>query len=136
MAESGQDATERAVRYSDVAVLIPCYNEELTVGLVVEGFQRFLPGCRIYVADNASKDRTAEVARAAGATVLYEPHKGKGYAVRRLFADVDAECYILVDGDATYDPTIAHRLVEGVLEGGIDMVTTVRVTDRDSGSAY
>ena len=88
---------------SNVAVLIPCYNEETAIGKVVGDFRQALPQAAIYVYDNNSRDRTAEVARAAGAIVRTETLQGKGNVVRRMFADIEADIYVLVDGDATYD---------------------------------
>src|ERR1700759_346310 len=86
-----------------IAVLVPCFNEEAAVAAVVKGFRQALPAAQIYVYDNNSRDRTAEVAREAGAEVRSERRQGKGHVVRRMFADIDAEIYVLVDGDATYD---------------------------------
>ncbi len=115
-----------------VAVLIPCYNEEAAIAEVVAGFKAALPAARIYVYDNNSSDRTAEVARAAGATVRTEPRQGKGNVVRRMFADVEADVYVLVDGDATYDAPSAPRLVERLLAERLDMVVGRRVQTDDS----
>ena len=86
-----------------VAVLVPCFNEEAAVATVVADFRKALPTADIYVYDNNSRDRTVEVARAAGAEVRSERRQGKGHVVRRMFADIDADIYVLVDGDATYD---------------------------------
>lgn len=120
-----------------VAVLVPCYNEERTVGRVVADFERVLPGCTVYVCDNASTDRTARFARRAGAVVEHEPRKGKGHAVRRLFADVDADVYLLVDGDLTYDAESAPRLVRILQEERLDMVVGARRTEpAEDGEAY
>jgi glycosyltransferase involved in cell wall biosynthesis len=110
-----------------IAVLVPCHNEALTVAGVVQGFAASLPGAAIYVCDNGSADNTADIARAAGARVISEPRLGKGNAVRRLFADVDADIYILVDGDATYDAGAAPAMVETLLGGGLDMVNGRRI---------
>jgi glycosyltransferase involved in cell wall biosynthesis len=109
-----------------VAVLVPCYNEEKTVQLVVSGFHKALPGATIFVYDNNSKDRTVDLARAAGAVVRREPLQGKGHVVRRMFADVDADAYVLVDGDATYDAASAVIMVERLLAENLDMVVGVR----------
>jgi len=109
-----------------VAVLVPCLNEELTIADVVRGFRSALPGAEVYVYDNASTDRTALVASQAGAIVRSVPTPGKGNVVRRMFAEVDAEVYILVDGDATYDPSIAAELVRLVREEGNDFVNVAR----------
>ena len=90
-----------------IAVLVPCHNEALTVAAVVEGFRAALPEARIHVFDNNSTDGTAEVARAAGAEVRFERIPGKGSVVRRMFADIDADIYVMVDGDDTYDAALA-----------------------------
>src|SRR3954466_14849418 len=110
-----------------VAVLVPCFNEEAAVASVVSGFRKALPTAQIYIYDNNSKDRTAEVARAAGAEVRSERRQGKGHVVRRMFADVDAEIYVLVDGDATYDAPSAPRMIEALVNGHLDMVVGFRV---------
>ena len=112
-----------------VAVIIPCHNEAATVDQVVRDFRDALPGAAIVVGDNASTDRTAEVARAAGATVVFEPRLGKGFVISRMFAEVDADCYLMVDGDATYDPDAASTLVAAVLDDGVDMACGIRVID-------
>jgi glycosyltransferase involved in cell wall biosynthesis len=110
-----------------IAVLVPCYNEEAAVAAVVEGFRQALPAAQIYVYDNNSKDRTADVAREAGAEVRNERRQGKGHVVRRMFADVDADIYVLVDGDATYDAPSAPRMIEKLLAEHLDMVVWLRV---------
>jgi glycosyltransferase involved in cell wall biosynthesis len=112
----------------DIAVLIPCFNEEVAIGRVVEDFRRALPGARVYVYDNASTDRTAEVATRAGAIVGHEPFPGKGNVMRRMFSDVEADVYVLVDGDDTYDASSAPALVRTLLDGQLDMVNGARVT--------
>ncbi|MEA2995375.1 MAG: hypothetical protein QOG74_924 [Alphaproteobacteria bacterium] len=109
-----------------IAVLVPCYNEEAAIARVVADFRANLPDAVIYVYDNNSTDRTVEVARAAGATVRTETRQGKGYVVRRMFSDVDADVYVLVDGDATYDAPSARLLVARLVEGGLDMVVGAR----------
>ena len=109
-----------------IAVLVPCHNVALTVAAVVEGFRAALPEARIHVFDNNSTDGTAEVARAAGAEVRFERIPGKGSVVRRMFADIDADWYIMVDGDATYDASAAPRLLATAIEGGYDMVNVAR----------
>jgi glycosyltransferase involved in cell wall biosynthesis len=111
-----------------VAVLIPCYNEEATIAKVVADFHASLPQSVIYVYDNNSSDRTAFVARAAGAVVRAEPLQGKGRVVRRMFADVEADVFILVDGDDTYDAAAAPAMLKLLLEQRLDMVTAARVT--------
>lgn len=110
-----------------VAVLVPCYDEEVTVGRVVADFRAVLPGADVYVYDNNSTDDTAAVARAAGAVVRHEPRQGKGQVVRRMFGDVEADVYVLVDGDATYDPEAAPGMVEALLDEQLDMVVGRRV---------
>jgi len=114
-----------------IAVLIPCLNEALTIGKVVGDFQKSLPGCGIFVCDNGSTDGSSEIARLAGATVLHEHRKGKGFVVGRMFRDIDASVYILVDGDDTYDPESAGSMAKMVGEG-YDLVNAVRVSDRTS----
>ena len=109
-----------------IAVLIPCYNEALSIRQVVEGFRASLPTARIYVYDNRSTDDTAAVARAAGAIVRSEPVPGKGNVVRRMFADIEADVYIMADGDATYDATVAPDMVARLLEEQLDMVVGIR----------
>jgi glycosyltransferase involved in cell wall biosynthesis len=127
---------ERLTEQARIAVLIPCHNEAQSVGAVVTDFRAALPGCDIVVADNASTDETAAVARAAGARVITVSRRGKGMAVRQLFADVDADCYLLVDGDATYEACAAPRLARLVLEGGLDMVNAERITPEAEQAAY
>ncbi|SIW07639.1 conserved hypothetical protein [Mucispirillum schaedleri ASF457] len=101
-----------------VAVLIPCYNEELTIGKVVKDFKTHLPEAVIYVYDNNSTDKTADIAKEHGAIVRYERKQGKGNVMRSMFRDIDAECYILVDGDDTYPAEAAPELVFAVTENG------------------
>ena len=110
-----------------VAVLVPCYNEEAAVATVVADFRKALPEAAIFVYDNNSRDRTVEVARAAGAVVRSERRQGKGHVVRRMFADVDADVYVLVDGDATYDAPSAPRMIERLISDHLDMVVGFRV---------
>jgi glycosyltransferase involved in cell wall biosynthesis len=109
-----------------IAVLVPCHNEALTVAEVVRGFRAVLPDAAIYVYDNNSTDGTAEAARAAGAEVRFEPQPGKGSVVRRMFADIDADWYVMVDGDATYDPGAAPCLVATAAAGTHDLVNVAR----------
>ena len=109
-----------------IAVLIPCRNEERTITTVVTGFKTAIPEAQIYVYDNASTDKTSQKASEAGARVVYEATPGKGHALRRMFADIDADIYLLSDGDATYDPTDAPLLLKTISEGGYDMVAGVR----------
>lgn len=117
-----------------VAVLVPCRNEAVAIATVVGDVRRALPQARVYVYDNASTDETAAIARAAGAIVRYEPVPGKGGVVRRMFADVDADVYLVLDGDATYDASRAGEMVAMVAEQGLDMVIGVR--EHDDEGAY
>jgi glycosyltransferase involved in cell wall biosynthesis len=110
-----------------IAVLVPCYNEEAAVASVVKGFKQALPTATVYVYDNNSRDRTALVAREAGAEVRTERRQGKGHVVRRMFADIDADIYVLVDGDATYDAPSAPRMIERLVDEHLDMVVGLRV---------
>lgn len=112
-----------------IAVLIPCYNEERTVAPVVTAFRAALPSATIYVYDNNSSDRTIEIAHAAGAVVRSEQRQGKGHVVRRMFADVEADIYVLVDGDDTYEAEAAPRLVKRLLHEGLDFVNGARVSE-------
>ncbi|MDR3465689.1 MAG: glycosyltransferase family 2 protein [Xanthobacteraceae bacterium] len=114
-------------RQPRVAVLVPCFNEETAVGQVIADFRAALPSAEIHVYDNNSTDRTVAIARAAGATVRSERRQGKGHVVRRMFADVDADIYVLVDGDATYDAPSAPRMIATLVEGHLDMVVGLRV---------
>ncbi|MFS0771537.1 glycosyltransferase family 2 protein [Sphingomonas sp. 1P08PE] len=116
---------------SRIAVLLPCYNEEAAIAQTVAGFRAALPGATVYVYDNNSRDRTVEVAEAAGAIVRHERIQGKGNVVRRMFADVDADVYVMADGDATYDAASARRLVDHLLAEQLDMIVGSRVTQVD-----
>jgi glycosyltransferase involved in cell wall biosynthesis len=109
-----------------IAVILPCYNEEAAIGETVAGFRAALPAATIYVYDNNSGDRTAELARAAGAVVRTERQQGKGHVVRRMFADVDADVYVMADGDLTYDPKAAPEMVRMLAEEQLDMVVGTR----------
>ena len=113
---------------SGIAVLVPCYNEELTIEKVVTDFRRELPHAQIYVYDNNSTDHTAEVAARAGALVRREARQGKGNVVRRMFADIDAQVYVMVDGDDTYEAAAVRRLVAELINNQLDMVTGARET--------
>ncbi len=117
-----------------IAVLLPCYNEEAAIGQTVAGFRAALPGATIYVYDNNSSDRTVEVATAAGAVVRSERRQGKGAVVRRMFADIDADVYVMADGDATYEAGAAPRLVDLLVRDQLDMVVGTRVNE--SAAAY
>jgi len=111
-----------------IAVLIPCYNEALTIQKVVEDYQRVLPEATIYVYDNNSTDNTASIAQAAGAVVRPEYQQGKGNVVRRMFRDIEAECYIMADGDDTYPAEYAREMVDKVLQRNVDMVVGDRLS--------
>jgi glycosyltransferase involved in cell wall biosynthesis len=110
-----------------VAVLLPCYNEEGAIAKTVADFKAALPDAAIYVYDNNSKDKTAEVARAAGAIVRTEPMQGKGNVVRRQFADIDADIYVMADGDDTYDASAAPAMIARLVEDKLDMVAGKRI---------
>jgi len=118
-----------------VAVILPCYNEEQAIVKVINEFQEALPEAVIHVFDNNSSDRTAEVSRAAGATVSHVALKGKGNVVRRMFADVEADIYLMTDGDCTYDVSVARNLVDKLLDEHLDMVVGCRV-DRGEAENY
>src|SRR3984893_17077742 len=117
-----------------IAVLVPCFNEEAAVATVVADFRKSLPSAEIFVYDNNSSDRTIAVAREAGAQVRSERRQGKGHVVRRMFADIDADIYVLVDGDATYDAASAPRMIEALVNDHLDMVVGFRVDQ--SAAAY
>ncbi len=116
----------------EVAVLVPCYNEELTIEKVIKDFKKELPDCKIYVYDNNSKDRTFEIALNNGAIVKKEYRQGKGNVVRSMFMDIEADCYIMVDGDDTYPAEFVHNLIEPILSKEADMV----IGDRLSNGTY
>jgi glycosyltransferase involved in cell wall biosynthesis len=111
----------------DIAVIVPCFNEEAAIEKVVRDFRTSLPTATVYVYDNNSSDKTAEVAAAAGAQVRKETRRGKGNVVRRMFADVEADIYIMVDGDDTYDASVAPKLVERLVDENLDMLVGKRV---------
>lgn len=111
-----------------IAILIPCYNESKTIEKVVTDWKRELPEAVIYVYDNNSKDNTAELARAAGAVVRHEYQQGKGNVIRRMFREIDAECYIMVDGDDTYPAEYGRQMADMVLERNTDMVVGDRLS--------
>src|SRR3954453_436109 len=114
-----------------IAVLLPCYNEEAAIAQTVAAFRAALPQAAIYVYDNNSRDRTREVAAAAGAIVRSERMQGKGHVVRRMFADVEADVYVMADGDATYDASAAPTLVQRLLDEQLDMVVGARKSEVD-----
>jgi glycosyltransferase involved in cell wall biosynthesis len=112
-----------------IAVLLPCYNEEAAIAATVKGFRKALPGAAVYVYDNNSSDRTSAVAARAGATVRTERQQGKGHVVRRMFADIDADVYLMADGDLTYDPAAAQAMVDLLVSEQLDMVVGTRKHD-------
>ncbi len=117
-----------------ITVLLPCFNEEATIAATVEGFRAALPAASIYVYDNNSRDRTREIAAAGGAIVRSERQQGKGNVVRRMFADVDADVYVMADGDLTYDPEAAPAMVAILVDEQLDMVVGTR--QHDAADAY
>ena len=120
------------MNFNNVAVLIPCYNEAVTIAKVVEDYKRALPGSKVYVYDNNSSDGTAEIAKQHGAIVKHEPRQGKGNVCRQMFRDIEADCYLMVDGDDTYDETKAVEMCLPILSGEADMT----VGDRLSNGTY
>ena len=121
------DAAEYADK--DIAVLIPCYNEELTIGKVIDDFQKELPKAIFYVYDNNSIDNTAAIAKAAGAVVVREKRQGKGFVVAAMFEDIEADIYVMVDGDGTYPADKVHELIHPILAGKADMVVGSRLEE-------
>jgi len=119
-----------------IAAVIPCFNEALAITQVVDEFRAALPEAEIHVFDNNSTDDTAAVARAAGATVTHVALRGKGNVARRMFADVEADVYVMVDGDATYDVGQVRRLIDLMVEGNLDMVVGSRVDDGGDAQTY
>jgi glycosyltransferase involved in cell wall biosynthesis len=115
-----------------IAVLVPCYNEATTIATIIRDFNRHLPSAQVYVFDNNSTDDTVRIAREAGAIVRHVTAQGKGSVVRRMFADVEADAYVMVDGDDTYDSSAAPQLVERLLHEGLDMVVGSRVTEEQA----
>jgi glycosyltransferase involved in cell wall biosynthesis len=113
-------------RQPRIAVLLPCFNEEATIAETVKGFRSSLPGAIVYVYDNNSSDRTRAIAKKAGAVVRSERQQGKGHVVRRMFADIDADVYVMADGDLTYDPKAAPEMVKMLLGEQLDMVVGTR----------
>ncbi|BBK78191.1 glycosyltransferase family 2 protein [Clostridium butyricum] len=111
-----------------IAVLIPCYNESKTIEKVIKDYQKVLPEADIYVYDNNSSDKTAEIAARAGAIVRYEYRQGKGNVIRSMFRDIDSDCYIMIDGDDTYPAEHAKEIVDLVLNKGVDMVIGDRLS--------
>lgn len=119
--------TDLCVRDLRVAVLLPCYNECATVRSVVEDFRKALPSAKVYVYDNNSSDGSAAIAASAGAIVRSEERQGKGYVVRRMFADIEADVFVICDADGTYDASAVSRLISILVDGGLDMVVGARV---------
>jgi glycosyltransferase involved in cell wall biosynthesis len=115
-----------------IAVLVPCYNEGLTVAQVVGDFRKALPRARVFVYDNNSSDDTIAVARAADAEIGFETRQGKGYVVRRMFSDIEADIYVLVDGDATYDAPSVGRLIKALVNNKFDMVVGARISQQEA----
>src|SRR5271169_4887391 len=130
-ANSATPKSGRFDRYT-IAVLVPCYNEEVAIAKVVKDFRAALPTATIFVFDNNSTDNTAAAARAAGAEVYQEKRQGKGYVVRRMFTDVEDDIYVLVDGDATYDAPYARAMIERLLDDRLDMVVANRVDPEEA----
>jgi glycosyltransferase involved in cell wall biosynthesis len=126
--DGSKSGIEATVCQQEIAILVPCSNEELTVGKTVAAFREALPLATIYVYDNNSTDRTVEVARAAGAVVRSERRQGKGNIVRRMFAEIDADVFVLVDGDATYEAQAAPRMVRRAIDENLDFVNGARVS--------
>lgn len=123
---------ETATTVSDIAVVLPCFNEEAAIAEVLGAFRAALPQARLCVFDNGSTDRTTEFALAAGAEVFRVREKGKGNVVRRMFADIDAEIYVMADGDGTYDAAAVPEMVKRLREDGLDMVVGTRVAESDA----
>ena len=126
--ETGRALDQMITDAPVIAILLPCYNEEAAIAQTVAGFRAALPDATVYVYDNNSSDRTVEVAQAAGAVVRSERMQGKGNVVRRMFADIDADIYVMADGDATYDAPSAPALVARMIDEQLDMVVGSRVT--------
>ena len=127
---AGMTGDGMALAQPRIAVLLPCYNEEAAIGATVAGFRAALPGATIYVYDNNSRDRTCAVAAEAGAIVRTERQQGKGHVVRRMFADIEADVYVMADGDLTYDPKAAPAMIDLLLAEQLDMVVGTRKHER------
>lgn len=115
----------------DIALIVPCYNEEKSIAQVINDFWRSMPELKIYVFDNNSSDRTKDIANQCGAIVIHVPLRGKGNVVRRMFADVDADIYVMVDGDATYEASAVNQLVNKLIDEQLDMVVGCRKTSAE-----
>jgi len=127
--EKTQDISVNDFDNLDIAVLVPCYNEEAAITKVIEDFKAVLPKATIYVYDNNSSDNTIEVAKAAGAIVYSENQQGKGHVIRRMFSDISADVYLMVDGDDTYEASAAPRLIRKLVDESLDMVNGKRVDE-------
>jgi glycosyltransferase involved in cell wall biosynthesis len=132
LAQFAREQPQAETAQPRIAVLVPCFNEEAAVATVVADFRNSLPSADIYVYDNNSSDRTKAVAVEAGAEVRSERRQGKGHVVRRMFADIDADIYVLVDGDATYDAASAPRMIERLVADHLDMVVGLRVDQAEA----
>jgi glycosyltransferase involved in cell wall biosynthesis len=119
--------SQEVIRIVEIAVLVPCYNEEAAIAKVVEDFRAALPDAIVYVYDNNSRDQTVARAREAGAVVRTETRQGKGNVVRRMFADIEADIYVLVDGDDTYDAGASPRMIAQMVSDGADLLTARRI---------
>lgn len=128
MPNANSQKKSKSEEQPSIAILIPCYNEALTIGKVVEDFKTVLPSATIYVFDNNSADETAAIAAASGAVVMKEPRQGKGNVIRSMFRLVDADCYIMTDGDDTYPAEPSPEMVSAVLNDGVDMVIGDRLS--------
>ena len=115
----------------DIAVIVPCFNEEAAIGRVIDGFKATREDISVYVYDNASTDKTVEVAEEHGAIVRNEPSRGKGNVVRRMFADIDADIFVMVDGDDTYDPDALNPMIDLLLEERCDLITGKRIEQHE-----
>ncbi len=131
---TGRRVAKPSIDEISVAVIVPCYNEEVSIGKVIKDFRTVLPHALIYVYDNNSEDRTSEVARAEGAVVRTENRQGKGWVIRRAFSDISADIYLIVDGDDTYDANAAKDMIHLLLDGPFDFVNGARV--HQSSAAY
>lgn len=127
--------TNQAWEDLEIAAIVPCYNEEVAVGQVIKDLREAVPQMTIYVYDNNSSDNTAQVAREAGAIVRHEPRKGKGNVIRRAFADIEADVYLMIDGDDTYDAKAAGTMISTLVDNNLDHVLGCRI-DNPSQSAY
>lgn len=132
--EGSAPHVEQHAQTHSIAILLPCYNEEATIGPTIAGFNDALPGAQIYVYDNNSQDETAAKAQQAGALVRRELLQGKGNVVRRMLADIDADIYLIADGDMTYDPQAAQHLIDALVDNNLDM--TVGTRQSDEAEAY